>query len=65
MSLLAFVTEFPSPAQRAEKLLALNERTAPCGLRLSARMPLRSSAAAKKRCAARDALNGATALRRS
>ena len=36
MSLLAFVTEFPSPAQRAEKLLALNERTAPYGLRLSA-----------------------------
>ena len=36
MSLLAFVTDFPSPAQRAEKLLALNERTAPCGLRLSA-----------------------------
>ena len=36
MSLLAFVTNFPSPAQRAEKLLALNERTAPYGLRLSA-----------------------------
>lgn len=36
MSLLPFVTEFPSPAQRAEKLLALNERTAPYGLRLSA-----------------------------
>ena len=26
MSLLAFVTEFPSPAQRAEKLLALAEK---------------------------------------
>ena len=36
MSLLAFVTNFPSPAQRAEKLLALNERTAPYSLRLSA-----------------------------
>ena len=36
MSLLPFVTNFPSPAQRAEKLLALNERTAPYGLRFSA-----------------------------
>ena len=36
MNLLPFVTEFLSPAQRTEKLLALNERTAPYGLRLSA-----------------------------
>ena len=36
MSLLPFITEFLSPVQRAEKLLALNERIAPYGLRLSA-----------------------------
>ena len=36
MSFLSFSANLPSPSQRAEKLLALNERTAAYGLRLSA-----------------------------